>query len=383
MKIVKAYNFIKLHFLSFLLILFYFSEGYNKFSYIYIGERSDIVKIIKLLVIIYVSISLFKKNNILLHIFILIGCFCLGQFSISPNFDYIILTNLLKYLFPLLLFAYFNINKLNTEAKKALQKIFESLVVFNCILIVLGFLFEISVLKTYLSYRFGYNGLLVTSATGSYITLIALFYFLYKKNVAFILDYKVILIIASGLLIGTKSVYFGIGLILILYFILYTSKRHKILGTGIMLLILISGSYYTIHYWGQFNLIMKNEGLFTSILSYRDLLFTNKTVPFINQNWIISNYFFGGVNDITTRPQMGFIDLFYFFGILGSLYYLYLYSTNYMKYKFTREYLLFLCFISVIIAIAGNFFLNSSVVVYMLIIREFNFNTTGPYSTSN
>ena len=382
MKIVKGYNFIKLHFLSFLLILFYFSEGYNKLSYVYFGDRSDLVKSIKLFVVLYISINLLKKNNVLLQVIVLIGFFCIGQISLTPNFDYIVLTTLLKYIFPLLLFAYFNINKLNTEAKKTLQKIFESLVVFNCILIIFGFLFEISALKTYSTYRFGYNGLLVTSATSSYMTLITLFYFLYKKNAAFIFDYKVLIIIISSLLIGTKSIYLGIGLILTLYFILYTSKKYRVMGIVVMSLLLIFGSYYTIHYWEKFNVIWEKEGLLTSVLSYRDLLFTNKTLPFISHNWIVSNYFFGGINDITTRPQMGFIDLFYFFGTIGSLYYLYLYSTNYIKYKITKESLLFLSFIGIVIAITGNFFLNSSIVIYMLIIREFNFNTIGSYSAS-
>ena len=375
MNILKTYKYIKLHLLSLLFILFYFSEAYNKFSYIFFGERSNIVKGIKLFFIFYMSFNLLRKTKILPHVFILIMFFCIGQFNLIPNFDNTILNNVLKYIFPILLFAYFNINTLNDKSIKTLQKVFENIMLFNCVLIVLGFLFEINAFRTYSANRFGYSGLLVSSGTATYVTLITIFYFLYKKKITFLYDYKVIFVIISSLLIGTKSIYLGVGLILILYFLIYTTKKHKIIGVTAMFIIMLISIYSIAHYWDKFYFIWKNYGILTSILSYRDLLFMDKTLPFISHNWTVLNYFFGGINDITTRSQMGFIDLFYFFGIIGSIYYLYLYGINYIKYKITKESLLFLLFIGATIAITGNFFLNSSVVVYMLIIRELSFKT--------
>ncbi|MDC9724100.1 MAG: hypothetical protein PSN34_15200 [Urechidicola sp.] len=258
---------------------------------------------------------------------------------------------------------------MSDNAKHILQITFEKVIIFNSLLIVIGGIFEIQLFKTY-GGRFGYNGLFVTSAAGTYAYLVALFYFLFKYKKKFIYDIKSIIIMISCLLIGTKSLYLGVGFVLMFYFILYTDKRQRILGLSFITISLIVAVYYALFIWDVFNSIWLNDGLLTSILSYRDQLFIDRTLPFIEANWSAVNYFFGGVNSISTRSQMGFVDVFYFFGIVGGFYYLWVYKSTFIKFKINRVSLLFLFLLCAIIFISGNFFLNASVVIYMLVVRE-------------
>lgn len=349
--------------------MFYVTEGYSKYVYLNFHERPDITKMIKVGVMIFIIASLIKNYRLLVQLTFITLSFILGQLFIHPNFDDVVLGVFLKYIFPLLLFAYFNKNKLSDKAKQALQNTFETVIIFNSLLIVIGIIFEIQLFKTYGS-RFGYNGLFISSAVGTYAYLAVLFYFLLKNKKSFIYDIKSIFIMMSCLFIGTKSLYLVLAIVLMLYFIFYTDKRQRILGISLMSVLLILGIYYALFVWDIFNSIWLNKGLLTSVLSYRNELFLENTLPFIKDNWSFINYLFGGVNNISTRSQMGFIDVFYFFGMAGGFYYLWVYKETFIKFKINRLSLLFLFLLCAVIFISGNFFLNASVVIYMLIVRE-------------
>lgn len=368
-KHTKCYNFIESHLLSILLVVFYISEGYSKYVSLNFHERPDITKIIKLGVMMFILASLIKNYQLFIQLTLIISSFILGQLFISPNFNLVVLGVFLKYIFPLLLFAYFNKNRLSVKAWKTLQNTFESVIIFNSVLIVIGIIFEIQLFKTY-GGRFGYNGLFVTSASGTYAYLVTMFYFLFKNKKAFIYDVKSIIIMISCLLIGTKSLYLTLGLVLMFYFILFTNKKQRILGLSLMSILLLLGIYYTLFIWDVFNSIWLKDGLLTSVLSYRNELFLERTLPFIEVNWSFINYLFGGVNSISTRSQMGFIDIFYFFGTVGGGFYLWVYTKTFIKFKINRGSLLFLFLLCDVIFISGNFFLNASVVIYLLIVRE-------------
>ena len=367
----KALNFLRTHLLSLLLLFFYLTEGYSKLTVLTFGERPLLTKTLKLVVLLFVILKLLHTHKLIKQIFLITICFILGQLFISPNFQENILISLVKYLFPIILFAYFNKYRINLKTIRKTENIFVAIILINSVLIFLGVIFQIDLFETYKGDRFGYNGLFVSSATGSYVYIIALFYFLFKYKKQIIYNGKAIFIAIMCLLIGTKSIYLILGLTFLFYFIFYTNNRKRQIGVALIILLSIVGAYYMLFLWDTFNDIRKTEGVLTSILSFRDKLFLEKMIPFLKNNWSVVNYLFGGINTISTRSQMGFIDLFYFFGAIGSILYFYTYVKNYIKFRITKEFLFFLLSLGIIIFISGNFFLNASIVVYILFIREF------------
>lgn len=358
----------KTNFLAILLLTFYLSEAYGKYE-LNINDSSQISRILKFLACVYALYQLRRDSRFLIEILLFICCFICGQLFINPNFDSIILVNVLKYLFPFLLFNFFSKSVSHLDII-SIRRTFETLILFNSGLIILGFIFKIDLLETYGGYRFGYNGLLISSATSTYVYLISLVYFLITYKEKFILKLKSIIVLLSVLLIGTKSLYATLIIVLIFYFLNYTSNLVKMLSIISISIIGAIGSYYIFYQWELFNNIRLEEGLLSSILSNRNKLFYEEMIPFILDNWTSLNYLFGGINDITTRPQMALLDLIYFFGLIGSIYYLYLYKKYYVNFKLNKSSIFFFSLLFGVIFISGNFFLNASVVIYMVIIRE-------------
>ena len=367
----KIKDLIWINSLSVLLFLFYFSEGYGKFFISFYDERPLSVKAIKLTVLL-LFLCLFKSSKILFQLFLIITAFIIGQLFITPNFTLPILIILSKYLFPILLFAYYNKHKLSSNAFHRLMQVFELIIIINGIFILLGFLFDIQAFRTYSGQRFGYNGLLITSATSSYFYTTSLLYFLIKYKESLFLTPKVYFLILTALLAGTKSIYLSVFCVLFYYFIFYSKTKYKNLR---ILTILLCGFYFTLFKWEIFNKILERESLITAVLSYRDKLLLDKMIPFIQENWTIGNYFFGGINDPHTRSQLALFDLFYFFGLTGMLLYLWSYLTNYLKFDFKKNIIFSLLLLGIIVFISGNFFFNASTPIYLLILREMIIHT--------
>tara|TARA_B110000091_G_scaffold214062_1_gene265623 strand:+ start:6379 stop:7536 length:1158 start_codon:yes stop_codon:yes gene_type:complete len=361
--------------LSVLLFLFYFSEGYGKFFIGFYDERPHSVKAIKLIVLLLLFLCLFKSSKFLFQLFLIITVFIIGQLFIIPNFTLPILIILSKYLFPILLFTYYNKLKLSSNAFYRLMQVFELIIIINGIFILLGFIFDIQIFRTYSGSRFGYNGLLITSATSSYFYIISLLYYLIKKKEFFIYTPKVYFLILTALLVGTRSIYLSVFCILFYYFIFYSKTKYKNLGFLTILLCGFYSIYFTLFKWEIFNKILERESLITAVLSYRDKLLLDKMIPFIQENWTIGNYFFGGINDPHTRSQLALFDLFYFFGLTGMLLYLWSYLTNYLKFDFKKNIIFSLLLLGIIVFISGNFFFNASIPIYLLILREMIIHT--------
>lgn len=366
----KALNFLRTHLLSLLLLLFYLTEGYSKLTVLTFGERPIIARAFKAIVLLVILLGLMKAKKNFILILLISLCFILGQLFINPNFDFIVLLVFIKYLFPIMLFTYFNQKRPDETTLMNLRKIFEALILFNSILIFIGFIFHIDLFETYRGSRFGYNGLLVSSAVSTYIYIITLFYFLLKYKSEFIYKKKVIFIILSCLLVGTKSLYLGVIAVLLFYLYRTTNKKQKYISIFSIVLLAFSGGYYALFISGMFNEIRISRGILTAILSHRNEIFTQEMLPFIKDNWTIVNYFFGGINNISTRPQMAFLDLFYFFGATGSIIYIYSYTSSYFKFKIKGVSLFFILILGLVVSFSGNFFLNASVVIYMLVIKE-------------
>jgi hypothetical protein len=357
--------------LGILLWLFYFTEAYSKVSELLTGEYSIFPRIVKLLFFSFILFFLLKTNYKMFFWYIILPflSFCLGQYFLPEGFSKNSIITMGKYLFPISLFLFSTEVLKNNIKKDSLFKVFEWLIIFNSILILLGFIFDIEAFKTYDGSRFGYNGLLLTSATSTYVYIIVLFYFLIKKHQKWY-NWKLILVLISIFLIGTKSLY----LVLLIIGVLFIYRRIKLKYVWLFILfcIILSGitTYIVFYKIGVFNEIRQKHDLLSSILSYRNHLFLNDTLPFIEKNWSLPNYFFGGVFDIETRSEMGFIDVFYFWGIIGGALYLWAYYKSYFTFKINSFMILFTAILLIIISLAGNFFFYSTIPIYLLILKE-------------
>tara|TARA_B110000046_G_scaffold111743_1_gene118945 strand:+ start:11917 stop:13080 length:1164 start_codon:yes stop_codon:yes gene_type:complete len=373
LKIIINWIF-KDNFLSVLVIVFFCSEAYGKIITLS-GSNTNIQSIIKFVFFIFISFKIIFYFKKYFHFQSIIGlslCFLIGQYFIPDGFSRKIIVLFLRYIFPLILFIYFNNHLIIKEnSKKLLFKIFEVIIILNTFLIVFGFLFKIQFFETYEFSRFGYNGLLRNSSAGTYFYLISLFYFLYSYKEQFFNKWKSVLVFIVCFFIGTKSIYFGLSVVTLTYlFFRYKNYKKKYLLSFIFVLTTFILGYLLFFEFGQFNHIRQSDGLASSILSYRNQLFLNNTLPNIKQNWSFINYLIGGLNNINARSQLDIIDVIHFWGFLGGAFYLFIYYKFLITFKLVRIDLIFIVFLIFLIFFAGNFFTYTTIPIYLLIIRE-------------
>lgn len=364
-------SYISLYIFPLLLFILYATEAYFKIRKFNFGETSIILKTVKLLVLLGVTIYIVKSKprSFFLPLLLLLF-FCIGQIALLNSFKMEIIVEFSKFLYLILLLVFFNLFKLSELQKNKLLFSFELLLVFNSILVLLGFCFDIMVFKTYDGNRFGYNGLLITSSTATYFYIIALIYLLYKYRQNLFNVPISYLILTSAFMVGTKSLYFFIVGFFTVYTLWFLKTRiKKLILAGFLFLALVVG-YLFFFEFGLFNEIRKSEGLFTAIFSYRDQLFYENTLPFIKSNWNYINYLFGGINDLTTKSQIDILDVFYFFGILGGALFLYMFLQIFIKSSIKPPFIILLSLMMFIICFAGNFFSYASIAIYVAILSE-------------
>lgn len=356
-----------------LILVFYSSEGVSKIFFFTTTDYSLFPRAIKLFVLGYISFYLFriKDYNFFKGVLTIIGCYAIGQFFIDSSYSSNSMIILGRFLFPIILFRFFIKKQLNISQKERLFLVFETLLLLNSILIVFGLLFDVYIFETYRGERFGYNGLLLTSATSSYVYIIALYYYILKYKSSTKLDIKMIIIVLSSFLIGTKSIYLAItALLFYIIFIQFSSKIYRVITLISMLF--LSGLVFFIMFYQLdiFNSIREEKGLLSAILSYRNDLLIQDLIPYIKNNWNFVNYLFGGVSDFTTQSEMGFIDVFYYWGILGGMLYLIIYYKSFITFKLNSTLLFFLAILFLAVFLSGNFFFYSTIPIYLIVFRE-------------
>jgi len=361
----------KYYFLSVLLILFFVTEAINKYTIFTIGEPVSFAKIVKGLVLVFCAGWITFINKLyreILIVILLFALFVLGQIFIAPNFNRTIILNVIKYFFPLILFLYFNNNQ--KEDTSLLLFLFEKIALVNSLCIIAGLVFSVTFFHTYGGSRFGYNGFLVSSATSTYFYFFILFhYFITYKHKLFNRIERIV-VIASLVIVGTKSIYLLLLILAVLFFIYHIHSRWKLYMISFLSLLILGFLYFIFFKYDVFESIIKEKGVLASITSLRSEIIFEQMIPFIENNWDIMNYVVGGINNISTRPQMAFIDLFYFFGILGGIIYLKLYWNSFFNFRTNLTEKIFFALLFAICFISGNFFINATTVIYMLIIRE-------------
>jgi hypothetical protein len=266
---------------------------------------------------------------------------------------------------------YFYIFKTDDRRLELTFKVLDSIIILNSILIIIGFAFEIQSLESYRGPRFGYNGLLFTSATGSYFYLVAFTFYLIRYKRFFLKSWKVYLVIISAILVGTKALILVLFFFLTFWFFYFFKKKHAIIFIIFLGLLVSVFSYYIFFKWGIFDKLYLENGLISTVLSYRNNLLIEHMIPYIKENWSIVNYLFGGINNISLRPQMAIFDLVFVFGFIGASIYLFVYFKLFVIFKIDIYFKIFISILLVILFFSGNYFLNASVAIYILVLREY------------
>ncbi len=355
------------------LILFFIVEATAKIAkQLFSSHIDEVSKAVKLLIISLLVFFLFKKKDyrFLSITFVIVLFYFIGHLSLKEGFSVDSLSLLLRYIFPLYLFQAYN--KLQTNDKKHLFSSFDKFVIFNSFLIIFGFLLEIKLFETYTGNRFGYNGLISVSATSSYLYSFVIINYIDKAKLSKI-GIMDIIVISSCFLIGTKAIYLAMSFTM-LYLLYYKLNKHKVLISITFFILCITLGYIYFVRSAIFSGIIEKEGWLTAMLSYRDELFLNNTLKFIQNEWNFFNYLFGGYNDLNLRSQIGICDLFFMFGILGTITYLILYFKTLFSLKLNRSDYIVYSFIFFIVTISGNFFMYTTSQLFILIFKHKRIN---------
>src|SRR5690606_17475922 len=176
-------------------------------------------------------------------------------------------------------------------------------------------------------------------------------------------------ILLSCLFIGTKSIYLALFVFALLY-LRYKYYKFRVV-VDISFFIVGASLFYLIFYnSGIFSAITKESGVLTSLLSYRNELFLDKTLPYVYEKWRVVNYMFGGYSNSGVKSQMDAVDLVLMFGILGSIFFLWMYSKTYFKNQLTKLDYKIYTVLFFIVFVSGNFFMYSTTQLFALIYKD-------------
>lgn len=382
---------LSLFLLIFSFVIFYFSDGLSKVLYRTGAEfhrYSQIVKaLFTLIILIYGIITLNKsKANILIVIILIIINFLIGQYFLSFKFhqlDFIENTNtLFKYLFPFIFFFLVSdIIKIKSP-KVNVYLTYKKIIGLNNVLLLLGFALGIPFLTTYTGpWRFGYDGLIFAQNEATFIFVFAITIVYYRR---FYLNKKEIffwLVILPSFLVATKGLYLYMVLLLLFHLFVRVPLIKLIpviVGSGLLGYFIFSSiiNKILLNSYEVFMYMYSKGGFLYALLSGRDTFINKKLVPLISDHWSFPNFLFGGQDVKKFYIEMGFFDLFLFFGLIGSFLYLYVFYKIFNLIPFERKFKLFFCFSLIsIIATAGHFFESGIAGIhflFMLLIIHFS-----------
>lgn len=368
----------KIEVLFYFLLLFFGIEFLNKIQ-IYFWESDFLIqKIVKLGCLVFMLVYLlFREPKKLFWLAAISFVFVLGQYFLPNSFSYFTIVGFGRYFFFLSMLLFFHpLIQSKTQEQQKVFKLWEKLLWLNNTIILIGLVFSLEIFRSYGGERWGYNGLFMASANSTYFYVAALAYFLIRYKKTYFKNYLFWFTLLASLCTGTKSVYLGVLLLgLIGLFHLQLQKKIKsALFAGVALLGIIS--MYVLFTSKLFARIVREDGWLSAILSYRDTLLIEETIPYLHQNWQTIHYFIGGLSNPFARPQMELIDLFLYFGILGSVLFLYIFIRFYFDLFLSNYQKLVLLVLLLIPVITGNFFYNASVPIYLIVLKLAILNKT-------
>ncbi len=350
----------------------------SSFSRISLITRFAFETIIVFWIILKVNYSIVKY---LTFIFILLVFFLLGQSSIGNINDIsesFITFNKYIYLFLVYLFLR-EIIQLSEAQCNIVFKLLYFLFFINILCVLCGYMFKINFFEAYYSkeYRFGYNGVFLAPNESSYIfmSMVSLFYYraIYENKSKVIL----ILSILASLITGMKAVYLFLILLLLFHAINHMKKKYlfilisfSILLFGYLIRYLQSDEFKSLI--ALFIRLYEEKGLLHMLLTGRDDLLINES-PLVFKKWTFINYLTGGVNIKIYSIEMDFFDLLLFFGLLGSILYVFIFFQTFINGLLKHAFAKFFIFSILALSFFGGHFLYSpsSAVYFSLVIIYF------------
>jgi hypothetical protein len=353
-------------------VIFYLVDGYYKYNYRTLYIEVPYGKILKglfeIFAIIYGIITINKiKANILTAIFLLTVFYFIGAYVVSNNITNYNwpdnLSKLFKLLFPFSIFLIaYDVLRSDYFSKK-LWLTYKWVIYFNVLLIFIGWIFSIPFLRTYRGpWRFGFDGFIFAQNEASYLFIFALATAYYRRFYLGIKEMFFWWVLLASFLVGTKAVLIFI-IMLFLYHLTQRVSIKKLLIFSISILSVGYLLFYSLlnkilmNAWENFQYNVEKHDLLFALLSGRNTFIQQKLIPLITEKWEWINFLVGG-HDITHYYiEMGLLDLFLFFGIVGSLLYLYLFVKIYNYVDFDYKFkIFFLVLLLGLIALSGHFF---------------------------
>jgi hypothetical protein len=336
--------------------------------------------IILFLLLYYISL-ISDKTILSIYIVIasLLGLWLIGSlisYSANPSFDYIYSFVVLnRYFFFLILSCVFFDLKSSETFIYHCKQILEWFFLFNNSLIFLGFIFNIDTFSTYdpqwkIDYdqRFGYKGLIHggNDVAGIYILGVAYFFreqFQQGSRKSFLL----ITTCMAALLTGTKATLIAVIIISIYYLVRYRIKFF----VGIIVPLVILGVVWIYGHWNY----VKEEflssvfkrieemNLITYLFSGRDS-YIRSHFKYISLKWTVLNHLAG---DGFLYSETDLLDLYFFFGIIGLLIYLFFYGSVFFIFDKSLDAFFVFAIILAIAFTAGHIIQSATVPLFFLL----------------
>jgi len=353
-------------------VIFFFSDGISKILYRSDSDFHRYSRIIKaiftFIILIYGTLTLNRtKADILICIVLLTLSFFVGQFFLGQKLDDVDIvensSTLFKYLFPFIYFFLVSDVLKFDEFPKIIKETYYRILAFNNVLIIVGLITGAFFLTTYKGpWRFGYDGLIFAQNEASFVFIFAITTVYYRRFYLGIKEWMFWIVLLPSILVATKGIFLYL-IVLALFHILIRVSLVKVLGilAGLLTFVYILLNSFIneilLNSYAVFMYMYNKGGLLFALLSGRDQFINEKLVPLISGYWVFPNYIFGGQEVKDYYIEMGFFDLFLFFGLFGCIIYLYVFYRIFSLIPFERKFKIFFALsLLVIIATAGHFF---------------------------
>lgn len=339
--------------------------------------------------LLFFGVILFSPNKnrsvFLLTLFAVFLTFCLGQIVFSLNVDLqdsfaekIFIFN--KYFF--LFIIYFAIYKLQNFPDKFndVIRVMERLFLINAYLTIVGFIFSIDLLRTYInqSYRFGYSGVFWVQNEASLFCFLSISYFYYKQFILGIKSKSIYVVLIASLVLGTKAIYLFLAMLLLFHFLYHSGIKTKVITALLTVAIYWFVSWFLKTEQAEMILAyfiskMNSEGLWYMLFSGRTMYLGEMQTKIID-HWSLINYFVGGLDSFMI--EMDLFDLYLFLGLFGTIIYFILLFATIFKFTLLKPFNLFFLFSFMTLALLGGHFFTSVITaLYLCLISMFIYVT--------
>jgi len=254
---------------------------------------------------------------------------------------------------------------------------------FSAAFVFIGYLLDIGVFRSYFrGGRFGYSGFLLYHHEAGYIYFIVinLLYLKFKRKKTIVNLILFLFIFISSFILGTKkSLFFTI--IFLIYFVIDNIKRRKELLIGLGAVVVLSLLFFNTlsqifdKYYVLLGKIYREDGFWSSFLSYRNVLFNERLYPYVTESPSFFNILFGWPLFNGHRSELEVFDLFLFFGLTGLLGYFWFFKNILKRLNIMSYFLVFSLIFGALFS--GNLLVSVNVMIMIVIaLKYFNIKTT-------